>query len=89
MGRYQEGLGGYRRIGEWEDEAISGNHNPHPRIYEFRLGPGHTVVVFSPEPLTSSFVGQAGQPFIVWDSAVQKNPNGHLENWSTRTSGGR
>jgi hypothetical protein len=44
----------------------------HPYFYEFWLGPGHTVVGYSPKPSTSSLFGRASQPFIIWDPANQK-----------------
>jgi len=45
---------------------------PQPRFYEFRLGPDHTVVGYSPKTSTPSLFGRATQPFIVWDPAAQK-----------------
>lgn len=47
-------------------------HGPQPRFYEFRLGPDRSVVGYSPDSSTSSLIGKASRPFIVWDSAAQK-----------------
>jgi hypothetical protein len=55
-----------------EGIEFKSQRDPCPRFYEFRLDPDHTVVGYSPSASTPSLVGRASQPFIVWDSAVQK-----------------
>ena len=55
-----------------EGTGFASPQGPQPRFYEFRLGPGRTLVGYSPKPSTSSLFGRATQPFIVWDPAAQK-----------------
>jgi len=56
-----------------EGIKFGSRQGPQAPFYEFQLGSDHTVVGYSPANMvTSSVLGKASQPFVVWDEKNKK-----------------